>query len=238
MKAANIPGSLTRDQQIAEFCPLVRTIARRMAFRLPPHVHEEDLVSVGIIGLIEAVDRYDPERGVPLKAYAEIRIKGAMVDALRSDDWVPRNVRQRHSELQNARDALLNAGIRPTTSLVAAAMGLTQDEYDEYVRDSQVRALLSLDAPLQEEGAPLAEQIGDEDLVPIDEQVAREELLVEINDILNSLSPEERQAIVLSFLQGYTLREIGGFMNVTESRVCQIRTQAVRRIRRRLTYAA
>lgn len=229
---------LDRESRILEFYPIVQMIARQLIRRLPDTVDVEELISVGMLGLIDAVDRFDPARGVPLKSYAEIRIKGAMLDALRSNDWIPRSVRRKQQQLERTRQALSRSlGRPPTRAEMAKAMDLDGEAFDRLVRDGHAQRLLSLDVPLSEDGAMLIELVRspDED---IEASMAERELRSALNEAIQDLEEKERVAISLSYLEGYTLREIGGMMGVSESRVCQIRSRAVRRLRRRLHASA
>ena len=143
-----INAEYNREQLILDYYPLVRTIACRMARRLPPSVEVDELINIGTLGLIDAVDRYDASRGVPFKAYAEIRIQGAMFDALRGDDWVPRSVRRKVNRIEHAKKTLsFNLGRDPSRDEMAAAMDMSTDEYDNLVRDARIKKLISLDIP-------------------------------------------------------------------------------------------
>ena len=160
-----INAEYNREQLILDYYPLVRTIACRMARRLPPSVEVDELINIGTLGLIDAVDRYDASRGVPFKAYAEIRIQGAMFDALRGDDWVPRSVRRKVNRIEHAKKTLsFNLGRDPSRDEMAAAMDMSTDEYDNLVRDARIKKLISLDIPTTEDGnTPLVEIIPNND---------------------------------------------------------------------------
>jgi RNA polymerase sigma factor for flagellar operon FliA len=224
-----------RQQLILDYYPLVRTIACRMARRLPPSVEVDELINVGTLGLIDAVDRYDASRGVPFKAYAEIRIQGSMFDSLRGDDWVPRSVRRKVNRIEDARKTLqLSLGRNPDREEMAAALELNPTEYDALCKDARIKKLISLDMPTSEDGhTPLVE------ILPRDEQsvettLCREELKSEVAHAVSCLPDKERVAVTLYYMQGVTLREIGEILNVTESRACQLRSQGVKRLKFRL----
>ena len=125
-----------REQLILDYYPLVRTIACRMARRLPPSVEVDELINIGTLGLIDAVDRYDASRGVPFKAYAEIRIQGSMFDSLRGDDWVPRSVRRKVNRIEHAKKSLtFSLGRDPSREEMATAMDLSVEEYDKLMEN-------------------------------------------------------------------------------------------------------
>ena len=137
-----------REKMILEHYPLVRIIASRMVRRFPSHIEVDELVNIGILGLIDAIDRYDMARGVPFRAYAEIRIRGAIVDALREADWTPRAVRRNGSRLEEARTHLRRKlGHEPTREEMAAELEVPIREYDRLRADAETRRIVSLDAP-------------------------------------------------------------------------------------------
>jgi len=224
-----------REQLILDYYPLVRTIACRMARRLPPSVEVDELINIGTLGLIDAVDRYDASRGVPFKAYAEIRIQGSMFDSLRGDDWVPRSVRRKVNRIEHAKKSLtFSLGRDPSREEMAAAMDLSTDEYDKLVRDARIKRLISLDMPTTEDGhTPLVEIIpNNEDSV--ESTLCREELKSEVAHAVSCLPEKERVSVTLYYMQGVTLKEIGEILGVTESRACQLRSQGVKRLKFRL----
>ncbi len=228
----------TREQTILEWYPLVRTIAFRLAKRCPASVDVEELVNVGVIGLIDAVDRFDTSRGVPFKAYAEIRVRGAMVDALRDADWTPRSVRRKVIRLEQTRhDAQQELGRNPTGNEMSDAMGMAPKEYEAFRRDAHVRRVVSLHAPVTTDGTLTHEDRIASDDASIEELWCNEELKAQVVDALRFLHKKERVVLTLSYLHGMTLREIGEILGVTESRACQLRSQGVRRLKQKLERA-
>jgi RNA polymerase sigma factor for flagellar operon FliA len=226
---------ISRDQMILDHYPLVRTIACRMVRRFPSNVDVEELINVGVMGLIDAVDRFDPNRCVPFKAYAEIRIRGAIVDALRESDWVPRSVRRKYNRIELARTELKRQlGRVPTREEIAEVLGLSMDEFESMADDARIRKLVSLDAPVDDENpTSLAERISNqqEDVLHI---FQREELKAEVIKAVRHLPKKERTAVSLYYLHELTLKEIGEMLGVTESRACQLRAQGVKRLQFRL----
>ena len=231
--------ALSREELIISYHPLVRTIACRMARRLPPSVDVDELINVGMLGLIDAVDRFDPERGVPFKSYAEIRIQGAMIDALRNDDWVPRSVRRKANRIEDARTQLSrNLSRDPTREEMAKALGTSVGEYENLVRDARITRLISLDVSTTDDGrTPLVESVSGLDDADPETQLGMEQLKELVTHAVNCLPEKERVAVTKYYLQGLTLRQIGAILGVTESRACQLRGQGIKRLKFRLRHA-
>jgi RNA polymerase sigma factor for flagellar operon FliA len=231
-------AEFNRQQLILDYYPLVRTIACRMARRLPPSVEVDELINVGTLGLIDAVDRFDSSRGVPFKAYAEIRVQGAMFDSLRSDDWVPRSVRRKVTRIDNARHRLnLTLGRNPNREEMASELEMSTDQYDSLCQDARIKRLMSLDMPTTEDGnTPLVEIISNDE-ASAEDVLCNAELKTEVAHAVLCLPEKERAAVTLYYLQNVTLREIGEILGVTESRACQLRGQGVKRLKFRLRNA-
>ena len=224
-----------RDALILDHLPLVRTIATRLARRLPPSVDVDELVSVGTVGLIDAIDRFNPELGVPFKAYAEIRIRGAMVDHLRASDFVPRAVRRKFERIEQKRAELRNRLQRqPTREEMAKALDLTRSEYDDLNADAQIFKLVSIDSPTgEDDSTPMVEMLK-LDAQSVEEAWMEAELTEEVLQAITHLPDKERTVITLHHLHGVNLKEIGARLGVTESRACQIAKQGVQRMKLKL----
>ncbi|MFN7146011.1 MAG: sigma-70 family RNA polymerase sigma factor, partial [Myxococcota bacterium] len=214
---------------------MVRGIALRMARRLPSHVDVDELVNVGVLGLIDAIDRYDANRGVPFRAYAEIRVRGAMVDALRDADWTPRAVRRSGTRLDTARgDLRRKLGRDPDRLEMARELEVTPAEYDRLCSASEVRRVVSLDLPTGEDGeGRLADQVADDEASVVDRWVAAERN-AGLARAVEELPERERLVVTAYYQRGLSLKEIGATLGVTESRVCQIHGQAIKRLQRLL----
>ena len=236
--APRIESNDPRERMILEHYPLVRTIACRMVRRFPSSVDVDELINVGAMGLIDAVDRFDTSRQVPFKAYAEIRIRGAIVDALRGADWVPRSVRRKFMRIENARVKLFRQlGREPDREEMSKALEMTTDEYEDLCGDARIRRLVSLDAPADEDNqTPLSERISSDD-EDISELWVKKELQQEVIEAVHHLPVKERTAVSLYYLHGLTLKEIGEILDVTESRACQLRAQGIKRLKFRLRSA-
>jgi RNA polymerase sigma factor for flagellar operon FliA len=233
-RAGEAPRPVTdeRERKIIELYPVVRAIATRMAQRFPSH-DADDFANVGVIGLMDAIDRFDPSRGVPFRAYAEIRIRGAIVDALREDDWAPRTLRRSSSQLSETRTRLSHRlGREPSREEMAQELGITPAAYDRKRADSTAHRVVSLDAPTNEDSdSRLVDQLPGETATPLDHRLLSERN-EQLEAALHRLPDREREVVAGYYLGGRSLKEIGETLGVTESRACQLRGQALQRLRR------
>lgn len=228
-----------RDKLITEYAPLVRFVVGRLG--IPPSclLDAEDLLSCGTIGLINAIDRYDPLRGSRFESFATARIRGAVIDHLRVLNWLPRSaiarVRQMEYAIANLEQRL---GRPPNESEIAAEASVSPSRYRQMLQEAGT-IVLSLDAPLaplaQDEGiTSLADLLEDEHSPGPDEQVETQELLALLRTALDHLPERERLLLALYYREELTMKEISKIMNVSESRVCQLHMQAVLRLRNAL----
>ncbi len=216
--------------------PLIQTIAKRIVKRLPPSVEVDELINIGVIGLLDAWDRFDASKGVPFRAYAEMRVKGQIIDALRADDIVPRSVRRKHNRLEQERTVLTNRlGRTPTSSELRGQLDMTPKAFDKYVTDSRIAKVLSLDAPTgdDEDSGLFVESLSDRSDTAED-TLSNKELRQAVADSVGFLPEKERYAVTQYYIFRRTLKSIGEDLNVTESRACQLRSQGVKRLRFRL----
>lgn len=230
---ANESASETRDRLVMEHVGLVKTMAQRLAMRLPAQVEVSDLVSVGVLGLIDAAGRYKPSLGVPFDAFARRRVQGAMLDSLRDLDWAPRSLRRMRRDVDSAMGNLRRKLNRePEEAEIAAEMGMTLKDYEktiEQLRTLDIGAIRSLDAP-SEDGTSRLELCVDpsEGVVT---QLERKELRAHLAKAIDQLPERERQILALYFDEELTLAEIGQVIGVGESRVSQLRSLALARLR-------
>ena len=228
-----------REAVIKEYAPMVKYVANRIAMRLPPHVEVDDLISVGVLGLIDAIDKYDSTRGAKFKTYAEFRVRGAILDELRSMDWVPRSVRQKASSMDGVVQKLQNKlGRRPEDEEIAKEMGVSLDELFTTLNETKSMPILSL------EDLGIAKESGEQQSL-LDCLAGKNDAdpqthfrLVELKEIIakaiNTLPEKERLMISLYYYEELTMKEIGGVLGITESRVSQIHSKAVFRLRNKL----
>ena len=221
----------TRDRLVMEHVGLVKSLASRLAHRLPSQVEVAELVSVGVLGLIDAAGRYKASTGVPFDAFARRRIHGAMLDALRGLDWVPRSLRKLQRDVDGAMARLRHTlGREPEAEEIAAALGVSTHDYEAKLDDLRLADLAAVQAAgTGEESAGLLD-VAIDDEGPY-RQLERRELRSRLVHALAQLPDRERQILALSYEEELTLAEIGQVIGVGESRVSQLRTQAVSRLR-------
>ncbi len=233
------PTREVRDQLIVHYSPLVKYVGSRVAAGLPQNVEQADLVSYGIFGLIDAIDKFDPERGYKFETYAISRIKGAMLDELRSMDWVPRSVRSKAKRIEHA-NAKLEAklGRAPSDEELADALDISTDELETMFTKISFVGVVALDEMLsggeRGDSMTLGDTIPDKGDGPVG-SFEIEEMRQLLAESINNMSEREKIVLTLYYYEGLTLAEIGQVLGVTESRVCQIHTKSVLRLRSRLT---
>jgi RNA polymerase sigma factor FliA len=230
-------GAASRDRLVLHYAPLVKYVAGRIGTGLPTHVDHADLVQSGIFGLVEAIERFEPDRGLKFEIYAMQRIRGAILDDLRALDWVPRSVRSRAREVERAMERL-EAKLHRTASdaEVAGELNITVGELRDLFAQLQLTSVAALDELVAAgRGAgSLAETLPDhraEDPVAAMEDRENRRLLVEA---IAQLDERDRTVVTLYYFENLTLAEIGKVLGVTESRVCQLHTRAVLRLRAKL----
>ncbi len=230
------PTRELRDQLIVHYSPLVKYVGSRVAAGLPQNVEQADLVSYGIFGLIDAIDKFDPERGYKFETYAISRIKGAMLDELRSMDWVPRSVRTKAKRIEQA-NAKLEAklGRAPSDEELADALDVTTEELDGMLAKISFVGVVALDEMLSGgDSMTLGDTIPDSGAGPVG-SFEVEEMRQLLAESINNMTEREKIVLTLYYYEGLTLADIGDVLGVTESRVCQIHTKSVLRLRSRLT---
>ena len=229
-----------RDRLILNYAPLVKYVAGRISTSLPAHVDEGDLVSYGLLGLIGAIERYDPAREIKFETYAISRIKGSIIDELRSLDWVPRSVRSRAREIERAMLELENRLKRPPTDEeVAAEIGITVDEFQDALTAISRSSVAALDELWQistggGDTVSLIDTIEDPHADDPSKAMSQTEVREALADAIQRLPEREKLVITLYYYEELTLREIGEVLSVTESRVSQLHTKAILRLKVRL----
>lgn len=225
-----------RNQLILQYAPWVKFMALRMTAKLPSHVQAEDLISAGILGLIDALDKFNPTREVQFKTYAQIRIQGAMKDELRSMDWASRSVRQKARRLEQVYATLeQRLGRPPSSEEVATSMAIEMTELEEMLDDVKGVSLISLEDLGQEAASEDHSTLLDvlmtrQDQDPL-ELLNRADLKKALAQAIEQLPDKERLVISLYYVDELTMKEVGQVLNLTESRVSQLHTQTVLRLR-------
>jgi len=228
-----------RDRLILTYAPLVKYVAGRLASGLPAHVDDDDLVSYGLLGLIGAIERYDPDRDVKFETYAITRIKGSIIDELRALDWVPRSVRSRARDIERTIAELESRlGRAPSDEEIAGRLGLSQDELDESLSDISRTSIAALDelwtVSAGGDQISLIDTIEDAQGKDPISALASTEMREAIGEAISGLPEREKLVITLYYYEELTLREIGEVLGVTESRISQLHTKAVLRLKARL----
>jgi len=230
------PSAKNRESVVIAAVPLVRSIVGRLSIPDHPLATREDLESVGQLGLLQALDGFDPERGTPFVSYAYGRVRGALVDYLRSIDALPRERRRLLATAHHAMDSLRQElGDEPSDQQVAKEMDMTLIEYHTLLRDSQCRFALSLHAPIDgESDHTMIESIPSEDTDEAFEAIDRESLKDYIKTLINELPEREQTILALYYFENLTLREIAGLMDRTEARISQILAKVLKTLRAQL----
>jgi len=233
------PVNSTRDRLILEFAPLIKYIAQKIAARLPANIELDDLISSGVIGLMDAIEKYDSSRDNKFKTYAEFRIRGAILDELRAQDWVPRSVRDKAKQLERCYSKIeQQKGRQATDEEVCAELGISQDEYHDMLNQVRSVSLLSYDdiSNFSKQDKRALHGYGEttsKSATPFSEvNVAHFKKMVA--DSINDLPEKQRLVLSLYYYEDLNLKEIGKVLEVTESRVSQLHTQAILRLKGRL----
>jgi RNA polymerase sigma factor for flagellar operon FliA len=225
----------SQDEQITKYAPLVKRIAYHMMARLPASVEVDDLIQVGLIGLMDAVSRFDGTQGAQFESYATQRIRGSMLDELREADWLPRHVRQKSRQIEAAINKLEQRnGKAPTEQEISAELGMPIEQYQSMLGDVKCSQLLYYEDFSDEDSASFLERYladGSSDpLAVLEDGGFRESLVAAIHN----LPERERSMMGMYYEQDMNLKEIGAVLGVSESRVCQLHSQAVARLRAQL----
>ena len=228
-----------RETFIKQYAPLVKYVAGKVAVGMPSNVEFDDLVGFGVFGLLDAIDKFDPDKNVKFKTYAVTRIRGAIFDELRSIDWVPRSVRQKTREVEEAIGTLeARLGRTATDQEIAGALGMGEDEYAKTMIKISGTSILSINEVWYSGDENDKVSIGDSIESPASlnpEVIAeRDEIRRVIVEAINELPDNEKKILVLYYFEDLTLKEIGQVLGVTESRVSQLHTKAILRLRSRL----
>jgi RNA polymerase sigma factor for flagellar operon FliA len=231
----NAAGQINKDQLVQRFAPLVKRIAYHLMARLPSSVQVDDLVQNGMMGLLDAISRFEAGMGAQFETYAAQRVRGAMLDGLRENDWLPRSLRRDFRRIEEAIAQLEQQyGRAPAEKELAAALGMSLGDYQKMLQDARGHQLISFE-DMVEEGEEdflerhLTDDSGEPSKILEDEALRR--ILVQG---IEALPEREKMMMALYYEQDLNLREIGEVMGVTESRVCQLHSQAVARLRARV----
>lgn len=225
-----------RDQLIVEYAQLVKIVAGRLSMYLGYNVEYDDLVGYGIFGLIDAIDKFDYGKNVKFETYASLRIRGAILDQIRKMDWIPRSLRQKQKRIDQAMSKIeAETGKAATDEQIAAELEITLDELNSWQGQAKLSNMVSLDE-FTEEGTETAkmEAVGNARFDRPEDVVEKEELKNMIIQALDGLTEKEREVVVLYYYEDMTLKEISMVLEVSESRVSQLHTKALNKMRLKL----
>ena len=224
-----------REQLIIEYAGLVKVVAGRMGMYLGYTVEYDDLVGYGIFGLIDAIDKFELTKGVKFETYASLRIRGSILDQIRKMDWIPRTLRQKQKKLETAMKELeVSLGRAASNEELAENMGISLDELDILVNQTQIANLVSLDEYL-EQGSEVKAELGNTPRFEQPEQVVeRQELKKILAEAISSLTENEQRVIAFYYFEELTLKEISKILEVSESRVSQLHTKALRKMKEKI----
>ena len=228
----------TKDQVIVEYAPLIKFIAQKIASRLPSNIELDDLISCGVIGLMDAIEKFDPTRDNKFKTYAEFRIRGSILDELRSQDWVPRSVREKAKIVDRAMNKLEGELGRPATDEeMCKELAITRDEYYDLLNKAKSVSLLNIDDAASFNRGDKKLMVGllenrrtSNPFSSVNYKKSQDR----IKEGIKSLPEKQRLVLSLYYYEDLNLKEIGQVLNVTESRVSQLHTQAIMKLKHKL----
>ncbi|HKM20614.1 MAG TPA: FliA/WhiG family RNA polymerase sigma factor [Lachnospiraceae bacterium] len=224
-----------REKIILEYAPLVKVVAGRLSMYLGYNVEYDDLVGYGVFGLIDAIDKFDPDKMVKFETYASLRIRGAILDQIRKMDWIPRTIRQKQKRISTAvKDIEEKTGKNATDADVASELGITEDEYLEWQSQMKITNVMSLNEYMEQgievPNAPNASQQFDQP----EDVVEKGELKTVLAEALDLLTEKERKVIELYYYEELTLKEISHILEVSESRISQLHTKGLQKMKTKM----
>ncbi len=226
-----------REKLILEFAPLVKVVAGRLSMYLGYNVEYDDLVSYGIFGLIDAIDKFDCFKEVKFETYASLRIRGAILDQIRKMDWIPRTIRQKQKRIEAViREVEQAAGRAATDEEIAAGLGISDDEYLEWQSQMKITGVVSLNEYM-EQGSDVSQDYGRHTTSRFEspeESIEKEELTKVLGEALQLLTEKEQKVITLYYYEELTLKEISSILEVSESRVSQLHTRALQKMKTKM----
>ena len=223
-----------REKLIIEYAPLVKLVAGKLGMNLGYNVEFDDLVGYGVFGLIDAIDKFDYGKGVKFETYASLRIRGAVLDQIRRMDWIPRTVRQKQKMLEAAYKKVEDRTGRPATDEeIAEELQISDDELCSLYNETKVSNILSLDEYM-EQGEVRVEPRADKDYMQPEKMMEKEELKRLLLEVIMTLTDKEKQVITMYYYEDLTLKEISRVLEVSESRVSQLHSKALAKMKQRL----
>jgi len=238
-KIAEKDRATARNQMIVQYLPLVKYTLERMNLFIPPTIDKEDLIEAGILGLIDAVEKFDPTKNCDFATYAKFRIRGAILDELRNLDWMPKSLRQKARQLEDVYLALeQKLGYPPSDKEVAKALGINDEKYHKLIQKLKGVSIIYLEDLLnvEMERGNISDIVADQNVESAIENVYSKEIVSILSQAIAELPEKERLVISLYYYNGLTLREIGEVIGVAKSTVSELQTKALLRLRAKLRY--
>lgn len=229
------PTQEMREQIIIEYAPLVKIVAGRLSMYLGGNVEYEDLVSYGVFGLIDAIDKFDTNKDVKFETYASLRIRGSILDQIRKMDWIPRTVRQRQRKIDEAIKSLeARTGKTPTDEMLAEELGVSGEELLSWQSQLKVTNVVSLNEFVESGNEPVMDAKGNFRFAQPEEVIAETELKRMLKDAMQMLTEKEQKVILLYYYEDLTLKEISRVLEVSESRISQLHTKALQKMKKKM----
>lgn len=224
-----------REKLILEYAPLVKVVAGRLSMYLGYNVEYEDLVSYGVFGLIDAIDKFDTNKEVKFETYASLRIRGAILDQIRKMDWIPRTIRQRQKQIDTAMKELEQRNGRPATDAeLAAYMGISEDEFQDWQNQVKADNMISLNEYVEQGNDISSEKSISSGFETPESVVEKSELKKMLEESLELLTDKEKKVILLYYYEELTLKEISRVLEVSESRISQLHTKALQKMKTKM----
>lgn len=226
-----------REKIILEYAPLVKVVAGRLHMYLGYSVEYEDLVSYGIFGLIDAIDKFDYSKDIKFETYASLRIRGSILDQIRKMDWIPRTIRQKQKKIdQVMKEIEADKGRAATDEEIAKGLGISEDEYCDWQSQMKITGVVSLNEYLEQGGPELQNEKGKNQgrFDAPEEVIEQEELKVKLKEALATLTEKEQKVILLYYYEDLTLKEISNILEVSESRISQLHTKALHKMKSKM----
>lgn len=229
------PTPEIREQIIIEYAPLVRLVAGRLSMYLGYNVEYEDLVSYGVFGLIDAIDKFDVKKDVKFETYASLRIRGAILDQIRKMDWIPRTVRQKQKKIDEAiKKVEMQTGKAAMDEDIARELGVSEEEYMNWQAQLKVTNVVSLNEFVEQGSEPVMDARGNSHFAQPEDVVSENELKEVLEQTLDTLTEKEKKVILLYYYEELTLKEISKVLEVSESRVSQLHTKALLKMKKKM----
>ena len=227
------PTPQLREQIIVEYAPLVKVVAGKLAMYLGSNVEYDDLVGYGVFGLIDAIDKFDLGKEVKFETYASLRIKGAILDQIRKMDWIPRTIRQRQRMIDDAIKAVeARTGHSASDEDIASELNISSDEFMKWQSQLNVTNVVSLNEFVEAGNEPVMEAEHNSHFIQPEDNISKQELTEKLQEALDALTEKEKQVILLYYYEDMTLKEISAALEVSESRVSQLHTKAIQKMRK------